>query len=104
MSEELLVNTSLDLIRKDFGLEESFTLKTVDYREEILKELEHIVQYLLDNDFEKLLNTMYRIDLPEIKVKKVLSTENPENLSRVVSVMILDRELEKARTRIEYSK
>ena len=104
MSEELLVNTSLDLIRKDFGLKESFTLKTVDYREEILKELEHIVQYLLDNDFEKLLNTMYRIDLPEIKVKKVLSTENPENLSRVVSVMILDRELEKARTRIEYSK
>lgn len=104
MSEELLVNTSLKLIKKDFGLEESFTLKTEDHREELLEELGRIIQYLLDNDFEKLLNVMYRIDLPEKDVKKVLSTEEPKNLSKTISGMVLDRELQKAKTRIQYSK
>ncbi|WP_421876229.1 hypothetical protein [Marinoscillum sp.] len=103
MDDQQLARISHQLILKDFGLSEE-EVTSPDIPEDLFDNLRRIVQHLLDHDFEKLLNVMYRIDLSEQKVKKVLTTENPKNLSKCISRMILERELQKAKTRIKYSK
>lgn len=102
--DELIAKTSLNLVVKDFGLTEDFEFSSVDYEKELFEYLKRVVQYLLDNDFERLLNVMYRIDLPENRVKKVLAEGDPKNLSDLLSGLILVRERQKAMTRIQYSK
>ncbi|WP_258098757.1 hypothetical protein [Marinoscillum pacificum] len=104
MSEKKIIAISRELIQKDFGLEEKIILDDENNEEQLISHLIKVVKYLLDHDFERLLNIMYRIDLPENRVKNVLSTSSPQNLDRELSVMILDREKSKATTRIQYSK
>ncbi|MAE83869.1 MAG: hypothetical protein CMB80_14105 [Flammeovirgaceae bacterium] len=104
MEDDKIASVSLELIQKDFGLTNDFEFAGNQYEEELIEYLIRVVQYLLDHDFEKLLNVMYRIDLPENRVKNVLTTSDPENLSRSLSELILDRERQKAKTRIQYSK
>ena len=104
MSEKKIIAISRELIQKDFGLEEKIILDDENNEEQLISHLIKVVKYLLDHDFERLLNIMYRIDLPENRVKNVLSTSSPQNLARELLVMILDREKSKATTRIQYSK
>lgn len=104
MNELKIIEISKDLIQKDFGLDDEIDFAEAVDENILLNNLIKVVQYLLDHDFERLLNVMYRVDLPENRVEKVLSAGDPENLSRELSVMILARERGKAITRIQYSK
>lgn len=72
--------------------------------EEILEKLVPAVNHLLDTNMNSLMNILYRMDVSEQKVKKVLATSEPEKVGEFVSRLILDRQLEKIETRKKYSK
>ena len=55
------------LIVQDFNLDEEDNLVHIRDLEELKEKLEKIVAYLLDNDFERLINAMYRLDVNEEK-------------------------------------
>ncbi len=98
----LLAGTAL--IIKDFQLEQNsfeFDHGNVSV-EEILTRLTQIVDYLISNDFNKLLNALYRIDVSEDRLKATLAN-NPENAAHVIAQMILERELQKVESRKRYS-
>ncbi|MEM6831631.1 MAG: hypothetical protein AAF551_14065, partial [Bacteroidota bacterium] len=73
MDEITLVKGSYLLIRKDLGLEDEICFedneKGFDWLEAYLT---HQINDLLDHDFNRLLNALYRIDLPEAKVDELL--------------------------------
>ncbi|QSE97677.1 hypothetical protein [Fulvivirga lutea] len=100
MSEDLL--TTSKLIIKDFNLEES-DLPSVKAVEDLRAALLKIVSYLLNNDFEKFILAMYRIDISETKVKTILATSDPENIASELTDLIIERELQKVETRKKYS-
>ena len=68
----------------------------------ILKRIQPHVQYLLDNDMESLLNALYRIDVDELKFRSALELGDPRDIAKNVSVLILDRVILKAQTRLKY--
>jgi hypothetical protein len=60
------------------------------------------VQELIDTDFEKLLQTLYRIDIPDYKVKEAVEQSAPGDAPRVIATLILEREKQKVATREKY--
>lgn len=63
----------------------------------------HLVQHLLQTDFNRLLHLLYRIDVEERKVKEAMLAEEPEIIAERIARLILKRELQKAEIRFRYS-
>lgn len=66
----------------------------------IRKELIDKLETLLHNDYEKLLWLLYRIDVDEEKAKARLAADSATPPAAVLADLILERLLEKARSRI----
>lgn len=97
-----LLRESVVLIKKDFLLEEDFSVSTENPEKEVLKYLTRVVKYLLDNDFNRLLNSLYRIDVSESKVNEIIELSGPDDLPETLAEAILEREKQKAEFRIRY--
>jgi hypothetical protein len=91
---------ALILANKDFNLDIPETeVSTAEDFQEILAKL---VRHLLDNDFERLLNGLYRIDVSEEKVKLAMASSG--DLAEEIAMLIIEREMQKVETRREYRK
>ena len=102
--ESKLVLGSYQLICKDFGLAEELPAKPAEMSfEQLHILLTKQVRFMLDNEFERLLSALYRIDLAEEQVKKILHTEKPENVASSLAEAIINREKSKMITRMTYS-
>lgn len=60
------------------------------------------VSHLLDHDLNALMNILYRIDLPEHKVIKILEIGAPSEVASELTKAIIERERQKVLTRIKY--
>ena len=68
--------------------------------DELRKILTRQVLYLLERDFEKLLQALYRIDVPEQRFKESLVSDDPAGQ---IAELVLKRELQKVETRRWYA-
>lgn len=104
MDKNTLVRESLKLIRKDFGLATVPALETVDNPVGRLREfLTAQIRQLLDHDLHQLLNAMYRIDIPERRLREILELADPDKIASDLAEAVIGREFEKIRTRSHYS-
>ena len=72
---------------------------------EIMKEkLSVYINNLIETDFEKLVSILYRIDVNEIKLKKLLLENNGEDASKIIADLIIERQMQKIKSRQQYSK
>ena len=97
------INTGLALISKDFQVDLNDTAlpKSSEMTEEkAFSFLLKLVEHLLAHDFNRLLNSLYRIDVSEQKLKVALAES--ENPAQTISEMIWAREMEKVATRKRY--
>ena len=101
--EVTLAEESYHLIVRDFGLEEELERKKVkivfDWLEDFLTKQ---VNKLLDHDFNRLLNALYRIDIPEEKVKKLLELSSQGEMARNIARAVIEREKQKVITRSQF--
>ena len=89
---------ALILANKDFNLDiPSTAVSTAEDFQQILAKL---VRHLLDNDFERLLNGLYRIDVSEEKVKVAMATT--DDVAENIALLIIEREMQKVATREKY--
>ena len=99
------IKEGLVLFENDFQLEPSYLeiekTESFTYDQAYLKVM-RVVEDLLARDFNALLNVLYRIDVSEEQLKKVLALGN-EDPASVITDMILKRELKKVETRRKYS-
>lgn len=103
MDEVTLVRNSFQLIRKDFGLEEDLDFKKGENESDRLEDfLTKHVDYLLDHDFNRLLNILYRIDIPENQLKELLQESNQGEIARNMAIAIITRQKQKVITRQKY--
>lgn len=68
---------------------------------ELKKLLTKQIAFLLDRQFERLLQAMYRIDINEQEFRAVLTGEAP--VAEALAELVLQRELKKVETRRLYS-
>ena len=70
--------------------------------EEIREQLSQNINDLIVNDFQKLVSILYRIDISESKLKQLLKEENHEDAGRIITDMIIERQLQKIKTRQQF--
>ncbi|MEQ8904757.1 hypothetical protein [Ekhidna sp.] len=103
MDEVTLVKQSYQLIRKDLGLEEQMEFQEGENEFDRLEDfLTQQVNYLLDHDLNKLLNALYRIDIPENQVKNLLQQSQQGTIARNMAKAIIERERQKVINRQQY--
>ena len=85
------------LIIKDLDIDDQgLTFSTL---EKLKAWLAAEIRILIDHDFQKLLNMLYRIDVNEQKTKIAFTSDDPANS---LAVLIIERELKKVETRKKY--
>ena len=58
--------------------------------------------FLLDNKYDKLINILYRIDVPEDKLSKLFAEQNRDFIPAALADLIIERSLQKVRIRQKY--
>lgn len=103
IDEVTLAKESYQLIKKDFGLEEVNEVVEVEIAFDWLEEyLTKEVNFLIDNDFNSLLNALYRIDISDAQTKELLHQSDTSQIARNIAIAIIDREKQKVITRAQY--
>lgn len=88
------VLTALTLMEPEVNIQ----LERVSELEELLAA--HI-NHLVERDFNKLLNILYRIDVSEEKIKKAL-LDNSDPAGQVMAELIIERQFEKITARKKF--
>lgn len=73
-------------------------------KEDQFKQLSQYLNDLADNDFNKLLAILYRIDVSEIKVREALANNNAQqSAGEILAKLLIEREIQKIEWRSQYS-
>ncbi len=87
-----------NLAIKDLGLstENSLVMSNFDKLKEWMA---HEIQLLIDHDFQRFLNMLYRIDIDEGRAKNAFTGDDP---SMRLAELVIERELQKVESRKKY--
>lgn len=70
---------------------------------DILKEKLSIhINQLIQTDFQKLVSLLYRIDVDEAKLKRLLKEKPNENAGKIIGELIVERQMQKIISRKEF--
>jgi len=61
------------------------------------------VNELINNDFERLISLLYRIDVSEKKLKTLLKENISADSAKIIATLIIDRQIQKIRSRQQNS-
>ncbi len=69
--------------------------------DQLFEELSRCINTLIVEDFERLVSILYRLDINEKKLEFLLAHNNNENASDTIAGLILERQLQKIKSRQE---
>ena len=69
----------------------------------LLEKLVEDINQLILNDFEKLIQLLYRIDVSETKLKEVLQKNPNTDAGIIIAKLIVERQLQKIKTAASFS-
>ena len=70
--------------------------------DEIKTALIEKINDLILTDFQKLVNLLYRIDVSEVRLKKLLQENNDQDAARIIAELIIERQLQKIKTKRKF--
>ena len=70
---------------------------------ELIEKLAAHINNLINNNFQELIGLLYRIDVNETKLRKVLKENMNEDAGIVIAQLIIERQLQKIKSRQEFS-
>lgn len=92
------INEVYGIISRNFEVERSGEITF-----ETLRDLLGMrIRELLDKNLEKLVSIMYRIDLNQEKVDRIFENISKDEIAFQLAVLIIERQMEKVRTRRLY--
>jgi hypothetical protein len=100
-----IIQETADQTIKDFdafGYEIIFSGKEKSAYEELFKQLSPLIESLINNNYKKLMNLLYRIDIAEDVINQELKNNNPSEFAAIITKIVLERELKKVVTRNYY--
>jgi hypothetical protein len=85
-------------INRELDLDLSESIAYDELKQNIVSHINH----LINDDFEKLVYILYRVDVNESKIVEVLEKTRGENAAEQIAELIIERQSEKIKTRKEY--
>lgn len=100
-NQVLILQQTAIFVQKDFEVE---SIPKNVTEEELLAYLGQVVYQWIDSNMEHLFYVLYRLDINEKKVSLALDPTALVAPHKAIAQLILDREKQKAKSRIEYNK
>lgn len=88
-----------EALQKEYGLISPATVFSV-WRQQLLAEVNRLIQA----DFNRLVSSLYRLDVSEEKLKYLLQQHSGEDAAGIITDCIIERQLEKIKSRRQYSR
>jgi hypothetical protein len=101
MNEKELLPSLAERLQKDFSLEKN-SLPALDNISIIREHLIKKVTELMGKNFKLFLNSLYRIDIDEIKVNEAISSKDKTTIPEKLADLIIERQLLRVRTQMLY--
>jgi hypothetical protein len=89
----------IDQVNKELALELPEKISLEELREKLAVHINSLIQ----NNFEQLVNLLYRIDVNENKIKSLLQTNAGENAAGIIASLIIERQMQKIKSRHEFN-
>jgi len=101
MDEKELYTALIAKLSKDFSLEGSSLPVAANLA--LIKEfLVKRINELMSRDYERLLNSLYRIDVSESKVQEILHSKDKTTVTEKLADLIIERQMLRLRTQFLY--
>ncbi len=84
------------------GINSIISSENLDTLEQLKEYLTKKISELIDNNFDKLINTLYRIDVDEDKLQLAFVDKNKSMLPEAIAGLIIERQLQKIEMRKKY--
>jgi hypothetical protein len=84
--------------QKELALEFVGNLSLNDMRDKIAL----YINYLIQNDFNQLVNLLYRIDVNESRLQNLVRENPGEDAGKMIANLIVERQLQKIQTRRDF--
>jgi hypothetical protein len=94
------------LINKDLGnQEESMMIPLNGLDQNMIREkLAILIGYMMQDNFEKLCQAMYRLDVSEPKFDRIMNEKPIGEIPYAIADLVIEREMQKVRTRIMHKR
>lgn len=105
MEDKLVLQETFNIINKDFKIQkdDQDTEQQIKAGFDFIREhLTERIRYLMDNEYEKLMRLLYRIDVNEFKLKQAFKENMFDDMPPIVADLVIERQLIKARLRTAY--
>lgn len=70
--------------------------------DELKEKLSAYINHLIQTDFQKLVNILYRVDINEPELKRLLKENPNKDAGQIIAGLITERQLQKIKTRQQY--
>jgi hypothetical protein len=70
--------------------------------EQLLPKLSFFINGLIQNDFQKLVTILYKVDVNENKLKQLLLENAGEDAAVIIAALLIERQLQKIETRKQF--
>ena len=70
---------------------------------ELEQKLTVFINDLIQNDFQKLVTILYKIDVDENRLKRILTEKGGKDAAGIITGLIIERELQKIKTRKQFN-
>jgi len=97
MDKEFELN---NLIRIDFDLQNAGDVSLEELRAELARKVNDLIQH----DFQHLVYLLYRIDIDEGKLRRLLREFPGEDAGALIADLIIERQAQKVRTREQFKR
>ena len=87
-----MMNTVLDIVFSPQSIESL-------QKDDVYQQLVEYINGLINADFEKLVQLLYRIDVSEAKLKALLQANPQEDAAKMIANLIIERQLQKLKSR-----
>lgn len=100
-NESEIFPSLIEKLNKDFFLEKNNLPVKNDY-DELKKFFTEKVKELMSSNYERFLNTLYRIDVDEIKLTQILHSKDKTTIPEKLADLIIERQLLRVKTQLLY--
>jgi hypothetical protein len=95
-----LTEENILLVQQELSAD--FNIPATTSKTDLLQALAAGINHLIQTDFNRLINILYRIDISEQTLKKTLQQQAGEDAGMLIAGLILDRQLEKQKIRAQF--
>jgi hypothetical protein len=83
-------------------LSNDFNLPVTNNKQQLIEALAEGINHLIQADFTRLINILYRIDISEQTIKETLEKQADKDAGVLIAELIIERQLQKQKMRAQF--